>query len=96
MEVLNNFDGDKSIQLDPDTDEGKQKIAELFHSLLLQGTAVFFERGNETYKVKGYDPKEYKLRIEVPAKRGRKRKVVAVHPQQQRDRVTAVAPRSGG
>jgi molybdopterin converting factor small subunit len=88
--------GDKKIEIDTDTEEGKQKVVELFHELLRSGTAIFLERADgETRRVTGYDPATDKLNIQVQTKGGRKAKTVQVATQEG-DQVTAIPPVSGG
>lgn len=70
LEVLNNFTGDNKVELDTETEEGKQKVIELFKNLLHAGSAIFLERpgaqGVETYRVTGFDPATDSLKVEVP------------------------------
>lgn len=119
IEILNNFLGDNKVEIDTDSEEGKQKVAELFMKLLKSGTAIFLERATETYRVTGYDQATDSLKVMVPVPprlplalppapeevvaaasgprpRGRNRAVHAKPRSQRGDRVTAVAPRSGG
>jgi hypothetical protein len=65
VEILNNFLGDNLVSFDTDTDEGKQKVVELFHNLLRAGTAIFLERAEQTYRVTGFDPITDSLKVEV-------------------------------
>jgi hypothetical protein len=66
IDVLNNFLGDNPIEIDPDTEDGKQKIAELFMKLLKSGTAIHLERADKTYRVTGYDQETDTIKVMVP------------------------------
>jgi len=66
LEILNNFTGDSKIEVDTDTEEGRQQVTELFMKLLKSGTAIFLERSDKTFRVTGFDPATDTLKVMVP------------------------------
>ena len=68
LSVLHSFMGDKEIEFDTETPEGRQKISEVLNKLLKAGTAIFLERADKTYRVTGWDPATDKLLIQNPGR----------------------------
>lgn len=68
MSILHSFFGDKAIDFDTETPEGREKLSEAFNKLVRAGTAIFLERADKTYRVTGYDPQTDRLTIQNPGR----------------------------
>jgi hypothetical protein len=58
--------GDKEIDFDTETEEGRKKLGETLNKLLRAGTAIFLERADKTYRITGWDPSTDKLIVQNP------------------------------
>lgn len=68
LSVLHSFMGDKEIDFDTESEEGRKKLGEVLNKLLRSGTAIFLERADKTYRVTGWDPATDKLLIQNPSR----------------------------
>lgn len=68
LSILHSFLGDKAIDFDTESPEGRQKLAEALNKLLRSGTAIFLERADKTYRVTGWDPATDKLLVQNPGR----------------------------
>jgi hypothetical protein len=68
LSILHSFFGDKEIDFDTESQEGRKKLSETLNKLLRSGTAIFLERADKTYRVTGWDPETDKLLIQNPGR----------------------------
>lgn len=68
LSILHSFLGDKVVDFDTETPEGRKKLSETLNKLLRSGTAIFLERAEKTYRVTGWDPETDKLVIQPPGR----------------------------
>lgn len=92
IEILHNVHGDKKKKIDTSTAKGRETAAALIKKLTHGGTALFIERGDHVYRVKGYDEKKDKLIVE--SDHGGKNKLITTRAD--RAKAVAVAPVAGG
>lgn len=68
IEVLNCTQGDNPIYIQDDNPSGRSKVAETIDGLLKQGHAIFLIRGQDSFRIKGYDPESNEWLILSEAK----------------------------
>lgn len=95
VEILHTVRGDKKKQFDTSTEEGRQETAVFVNRMIKEGTAIFLETEKDTYRIKGYDPKEDRLIVAVHTEAGKTEDVPA-KPGKRGRKTTAVPPRAGG
>ena len=68
LSILHSFMGDKVMDFDTESPEGRKKLGEILNKLLRSGTAIFLERAEKTYRVTGWDPETDRLLIQNPGR----------------------------
>lgn len=89
VEVLHSYHGDKTKEVDTDTDEGRQAAAVFLNRLMKQGAAVILQRGKKAYRVESYDPTQDLLTVRVSHEK-------TVTARGSKSKTTAIAPSAGG